>query len=51
MASGEWLAAMALTEPQAGSDLGLVRTKAEPRADGSLASPATRSSSAAPTTT
>ena len=37
LVSGEWLAAMALTEPQAGSDLGLVRTKAEPRADGSLA--------------
>ncbi|MEZ5622160.1 MAG: acyl-CoA dehydrogenase family protein [Burkholderiaceae bacterium] len=35
--SGEWLAAMALTEPQAGSDLGLVRTRAEPRADGTLA--------------
>ena len=34
--SGEWLAAMALTEPQAGSDLGLVRTKAEPQPDGSL---------------
>ena len=28
--SGEWLATMNLTEPQAGSDLGLVRTKAEP---------------------
>jgi alkylation response protein AidB-like acyl-CoA dehydrogenase len=28
--SGEWLATMALTEPQAGSDLGLVRTRAEP---------------------
>ena len=28
---------MALTEPQAGSDLGQVRTKAEPRADGSVA--------------
>ncbi len=27
--SGEWLATMNLTEPQAGSDLGLVRTKAE----------------------
>ena len=37
LVSGEWLAAMALTEPQAGSDLGGVRTKAEPRADGSLA--------------
>jgi len=35
--SGEWLAAMALTEPQAGSDLGLLRTRGEPRADGSLA--------------
>ncbi len=37
LVGGEWLAAMALTEPQAGSDLGLVRTKAEPRPDGSLA--------------
>ena len=27
--SGEWLATMCLTEPQAGSDLGLVRSKAE----------------------
>lgn len=34
--SGQWLAAMALTEPQAGSDLGLLRTKATPQADGSL---------------
>ncbi|MCL4739578.1 MAG: acyl-CoA dehydrogenase family protein [Burkholderiaceae bacterium] len=37
LVSGEWLAAMALTEPQAGSDLALVRTRAEPRADGTLA--------------
>jgi alkylation response protein AidB-like acyl-CoA dehydrogenase len=37
LVSGEWLAAMALTEPQAGSDLGAVRTRAEPQADGSLA--------------
>jgi alkylation response protein AidB-like acyl-CoA dehydrogenase len=37
LASGEWLATMNLTEPQAGSDLGLLRTKAEPRADGSYA--------------
>ncbi len=36
IASGEWLAAMALTEPQAGSDLGLLRTRAEPQPDGSL---------------
>ena len=35
IASGEWLATMNLTEPQAGSDLGLVRSKAEPAADGS----------------
>ena len=33
--SGEYSAAMALTEPQAGSDLGLLRTKAEPCEDGS----------------
>jgi alkylation response protein AidB-like acyl-CoA dehydrogenase len=37
LVSGEWLAAMALTEPDAGSDLGLVRTMAAPRADGSVA--------------
>ena len=36
LVSGEWLAAMALTEPQAGSDLGLVRTRAERQADGTL---------------
>jgi alkylation response protein AidB-like acyl-CoA dehydrogenase len=36
LASGEWLAAMSLTEPQAGSDLGQVRTRAEPQSDGSL---------------
>jgi alkylation response protein AidB-like acyl-CoA dehydrogenase len=35
LATGEWLATMCLTEPQAGSDLGLVRTKAMPQADGS----------------
>lgn len=35
MASGQALVTMALTEPQAGSDLGLVRTRAEPQADGS----------------
>jgi alkylation response protein AidB-like acyl-CoA dehydrogenase len=29
VATGEWLATMNLTEPQAGSDLGLVRTRAE----------------------
>ncbi|KRI01285.1 acyl-CoA dehydrogenase family protein [Curvibacter sp. PAE-UM] len=35
IATGEWLATMCLTEPQAGSDLGLVRTKAVPQTDGS----------------
>ncbi len=35
IASGEWLATMCLTEPQAGSDLGLVRTRATPQPDGS----------------
>jgi 3-(methylthio)propanoyl-CoA dehydrogenase len=32
--SGEWTGTMNLTEPQAGSDLGLVRTKAEKQNDG-----------------
>ncbi len=35
IASGEWLATMCLTEPQAGSDLGLCATRAVPQADGS----------------
>jgi alkylation response protein AidB-like acyl-CoA dehydrogenase len=35
--SGEWTATMNLTEPQAGSDLGALRTKAEPVGDGSWA--------------
>ncbi|MFC7410161.1 acyl-CoA dehydrogenase family protein [Hydrogenophaga atypica] len=34
LATGEWLATMCLTEPHAGSDLGLVRTKAVPQPDG-----------------
>ena len=34
MISGEWTGTMNLTEPQAGSDLGLVRTRAEPQAGG-----------------
>jgi len=33
--SGEWTGTMCLTEPHAGSDVGLVRTKAEVQADGS----------------
>ena len=35
VATGEWLATMCLTEPHAGSDLGLCRTKAVPQSDGS----------------
>ncbi|MBR9824802.1 MAG: acyl-CoA dehydrogenase [Alphaproteobacteria bacterium] len=35
--SGEWTATMNLTEPQAGSDVGALRTKAEPNPDGSWA--------------
>ena len=35
MVSGEWGGTMNLTEPQCGTDLGLIRTKAEPQADGS----------------
>jgi alkylation response protein AidB-like acyl-CoA dehydrogenase len=35
MVSGEWTGTMNLTEPQAGSDLALVRTRAEPQPDGS----------------
>jgi alkylation response protein AidB-like acyl-CoA dehydrogenase len=33
--SGEWTGAMALTEAHAGSDLGIMRTRAEPQSDGS----------------
>jgi alkylation response protein AidB-like acyl-CoA dehydrogenase len=32
---GRWTGTMCLTEPQAGSDLGLLKTRAEPQADGS----------------
>jgi alkylation response protein AidB-like acyl-CoA dehydrogenase len=37
MVSGRWLGTMNLTEPHAGTDLGLIKTKAEPQADGSYA--------------
>ena len=33
--SGEWTATMNLTEPQAGSDVGALKTRAEPNGDGS----------------
>jgi alkylation response protein AidB-like acyl-CoA dehydrogenase len=36
MISGEWTGTMNLTEPQAGSDLALVRTRAEPLPDGTF---------------
>ncbi len=35
MVSGEWLGTMNLTEPHCGTDLGLIRTKADPQPDGS----------------
>ncbi|OUD10071.1 acyl-CoA dehydrogenase [Marivivens niveibacter] len=35
--SGEWTGTMNLTEPQAGSDVGALSTKAEPNGDGSYA--------------
>ena len=35
MVSGKWTGTMNLTEPQAGSDLAAVRSRAEPQADGS----------------
>ena len=35
LTSGEWTGTMCLTEPHCGTDLGLLRSKAEPQADGS----------------
>jgi alkylation response protein AidB-like acyl-CoA dehydrogenase len=35
LVTGEWTGTMCLTEPHCGTDLGLLRTKAEPQADGS----------------
>jgi alkylation response protein AidB-like acyl-CoA dehydrogenase len=37
LAAGTWTGTMNLTEPQAGSDVGAVRTRAEPLPDGSFA--------------
>ena len=37
IASGEWAGTMCLTEPLAGTDLGLLRTRAEARGDGTYA--------------
>ncbi len=35
LTSGEWTGTMCLTEPHCGTDLGMLRTKAEPQPDGS----------------
>ncbi|MCR2833898.1 acyl-CoA dehydrogenase C-terminal domain-containing protein [Parerythrobacter lacustris] len=37
MIAAEWLGTMNLTEPHCGTDLGMIRTKAEPNGDGSYA--------------
>ncbi|RVT39803.1 acyl-CoA dehydrogenase C-terminal domain-containing protein [Sphingobium algorifonticola] len=37
MVSGKWTGTMNLTEPHCGTDLGLIKTRAEPQADGSYA--------------
>jgi alkylation response protein AidB-like acyl-CoA dehydrogenase len=36
MVAGEWTGTMNITEPQAGSDLAAIRSRAEPQADGSF---------------
>lgn len=36
MANGQWSGSMCLTEPHCGTDLGMLRTKAEPQEDGSF---------------
>ncbi|MCJ1886746.1 acyl-CoA dehydrogenase C-terminal domain-containing protein [Pseudomonas sp. LA21] len=36
MYAGVWTGSMCLTEPHSGTDLGIIRTKAEPQADGSF---------------
>jgi alkylation response protein AidB-like acyl-CoA dehydrogenase len=36
MVDGSWAGTMCLTEPQCGTDLGLIKTRAEPTADGSF---------------
>lgn len=37
LVSGQWTGTMCLTEPHCGTDLGLLKTKAEPQADGTYA--------------
>ena len=36
LVSGEWTGTMCLTEPHCGTDLGMLRTKAQPQADGTF---------------
>jgi alkylation response protein AidB-like acyl-CoA dehydrogenase len=36
LVSGQWMGTMCLTEPHCGTDLGMLRTKSEPQADGSF---------------
>jgi hypothetical protein len=51
LVSGKWTGTMNLTEPQAGSDLAAVRTRAVPQGDGTYKSSAPRSSSPTASTT
>ena len=51
MVAGKWTGTMNLTEPQAGSDLALVRTRAEPRPASTTRSSGRRSSSPTASTT
>ena len=39
LTSGEWTGTMCLTEPQCGTDLGMLRTRAEPQVDGTYKLP------------
>ncbi len=49
--SGEWIGTMQLTEPQAGSDVGALRTRAERAGDGTYRITGRRSSSPMASTT
>ena len=51
LVSGEWTGTMNLTEPQAGSDVGALRTRPSAPATAPIASPARRSSSPTASTT
>ncbi len=51
LVSGEWTGTMCLTEPHCGTDLGMLRTQAEPQADGSYKVSAAPRSSSPPVST